>query len=247
MQTVIDLNETQKVILEMLLENTGKHLLDSGGAYGRAWERNQALGAEAIVNAPAVTFGYGQPEINVFHYLNEWLEFAPVLDAAWNVWDETHLDDSWRENVETFLDTFGVAENGGFYESGRMELNTYENEYDLVSQTLQYTKFDIAGQNYLALQIHGGCDIRGGYTKPRIFKVNDLEGFFFASESAGVICYGCGVSYQWQVGQIEAETSHADGDTGKVEALDGRELRDWFYACETQDVCPNCGSKELKG
>ena len=25
----------------MLTENTGKHMLDSGGAYGRHWERNQ--------------------------------------------------------------------------------------------------------------------------------------------------------------------------------------------------------------
>ena len=32
---------TKEIIYGMLIENTGTHFLDSGGAYGRAWERNQ--------------------------------------------------------------------------------------------------------------------------------------------------------------------------------------------------------------
>lgn len=32
---------TKEVILSQLQENTGRHMLDSGGAYGRSWERNQ--------------------------------------------------------------------------------------------------------------------------------------------------------------------------------------------------------------
>ena len=34
-------DETKAVIADMLQENTGRHMLDSGGAYGRNWERNQ--------------------------------------------------------------------------------------------------------------------------------------------------------------------------------------------------------------
>ena len=34
-------NELKKKVIEMLQENTGRHMLDSGGAYGRHWERNQ--------------------------------------------------------------------------------------------------------------------------------------------------------------------------------------------------------------
>src|SRR4051812_31448625 len=30
------------VVASMLVENTGTHMLDSGGAYGRSWQRNQA-------------------------------------------------------------------------------------------------------------------------------------------------------------------------------------------------------------
>jgi hypothetical protein len=247
MNTMIQ-TKTQAVILEMLLENTGKSLLDSGGAYGRAWEKNQALGAETLVNAPAVIFANGQPQKSVYHFLSEHLEFAEVLDAAWLVWDETHPEESHRENVQTFLDNFGVPENDGFFESGRFELNTYENEYDLLGQILQFTKFGINGTDYLALQIHGGCDVRGGYTKPRIFKVDDFEQFFYASESGGVICNGCGVAYDWSPGwEIQVETSHADGDTEKVENMDSVEIRNHFGNYKTENTCPNCGSAELRG
>ena len=29
------------IVSEMLKENTGTHFLDSGGSYGRSWQRNQ--------------------------------------------------------------------------------------------------------------------------------------------------------------------------------------------------------------
>ena len=35
---------TEKVIREMLTESTGRHMLDSGGIYGRHWEKNQQNG-----------------------------------------------------------------------------------------------------------------------------------------------------------------------------------------------------------
>ena len=42
-----------------------------------------------------------------------------------------------------------------------------------LSQNIQYHIFEYEGDYYIALQIHGGCDIRGGYTEPRIFKIDD--------------------------------------------------------------------------
>lgn len=34
-----ELTDTQKSLIEQLTENTGRHLLDSGSAYGRNWEQ----------------------------------------------------------------------------------------------------------------------------------------------------------------------------------------------------------------
>jgi len=238
--------KTEAVILEMLLENTGKSMLDSGGDHGRAWQRNQASGAEAITEAPAVTFDYGSPVLSVYHFLTEHLEYAPMLDAAYSVWDETHPDDGWLETVDSFLDTFGVGQDGGFYESGRFTLNTYEIEYCLLSQVLQFTKFDLAGTDYLALQIHGGADVRGGYTKPRIFQVDDFESFFLDSESGTVTCSDCTVSYSFRCGEIEID--YVEDVTEEFNALGMSELRNWFNAYETQNTCPNCyGVNTLKG
>src|SRR3990167_10080912 len=50
-------------------------------------------------------------------------------------------------------------------------VNTYNYE-SLLSQTLQYTYYRRADGDYGALvQVHGGCDVRGGYTRPRAFRV----------------------------------------------------------------------------
>ena len=128
--------KTEAIILEMLLKNTGINMLDSGGDNGRAWQRNQLAGVQGITEAPAITFGYGSPVLSVYHFLTEHLEYAPMLDAAYSVWDETHSEDGWLETVDSFLDTLGVGQNGGFYESGRFTLNTYEMEYCYLAQVL---------------------------------------------------------------------------------------------------------------
>jgi hypothetical protein len=46
--------------------------------------------------------------------------------------------------------------------------NTYNWDSDL-SQVLQGSWIDIGGQQYLLLQIHNGCDVRGGYTDAKLF------------------------------------------------------------------------------
>ena len=40
----------KELIYKMLTENTGVHMLDSGGAYGRNWERNQVKTIEDFEN-----------------------------------------------------------------------------------------------------------------------------------------------------------------------------------------------------
>ena len=45
-------------------------------------------------------------------------------------------------------------------------INSYEIEDSNLSQDIQYCIF---GRNLIALQIHQGADIRGGYTAPQVF------------------------------------------------------------------------------
>ncbi len=69
-------------------------------------------------------------------------------------------------------------------------INTY-NEESLLSQVLQYTLFtdESNGQGYVALQIHGGADVRGGYTAPRIFTCNHVDDMAITdSKRAHIFC-----------------------------------------------------------
>jgi hypothetical protein len=241
--------KTDAVILGMLTENTGSSILDSGDAYGRKWEQNQALGIEALAELPAVTFSNGSPVIGMFPFLREHLEYAAVLDSAWSVFDEARPDGSWLGNLEEFFDTLGVPVNGDFYSDARYEINTYNMEYCLLAQTIQFSFFGFGGNDYMALQIHGGCDIRGGYTKPRIFMIKtSREDFYLATESARVTCSSCLVDFDFTAGDLEARTENAEGDTDKIDALSGREIREHFWNYETENTCPNCGeSGKIQG
>src|SRR4051812_45426705 len=60
------ITETERAVAEMLVENTGTHMLDSGGSSGRAWQRNQkAVGeqdpAEFFKNRPMGSIDFSEP------------------------------------------------------------------------------------------------------------------------------------------------------------------------------------------
>jgi hypothetical protein len=161
----------QKLIYKMLTENTGKHFLDSGGAYGRNWERNQKKKIEDFMNEPEerISFdgSYLYRNVSVFHYLSQ-LETDEICDK----FNRMKVKD-W--DCEDF---YGVSAKQGEYleRLGAKELrtfNTYNGDSDL-SQVLQgsFIELFIDGQyeEYLLLQIHGGCDVRGGYTDAKLFK-----------------------------------------------------------------------------
>lgn len=240
METVT-LNETQKKILEMLTTSTGTSILDSGGAYGRDWERNQAKGVEGIVNAPAGLVTEWGFELSTFHFLSEWLTYSPVFDAAWNVFDDLpeNRDETWRENIDKFLDVLGVEPEGEFYSDARKEINSYNWEYCLLDQTVQFTQFGLGGECYVALQIHGGADIRGGYTKPVFFTASETEWFFYADSISGS-CNGCELRFEYRGGNgcdFDGEFEPSE----QFNALDSAEIDRKLYTGE----CPNCNGKEF--
>lgn len=156
--------KTEEILAEMLTENTGRHFLDSGGAYGRNWERNQGLTVNHFVNSDKVRLTKYGPVANLFHYLNDTLEYAEELDKEFQEW----IDDPIRKDNSYIEDCYDWASN--FEESYYPGFNSYSGE-DILSQGFQVETFRVDGDEYCCLSIHGGCDIRGGYTRPRIFKV----------------------------------------------------------------------------
>lgn len=172
----------EQTVFAMLTENTGASLLDSGGAYGRNWQRNQALTLDDFRNRPAATLEVSKyerdgkahyeaiPTVDVFHLLTHCLE----LDDVCKEFNALPVDD-WRSD-----EFYGVSAEGeqwlkerGFTEGASGGFNTY-NWCTNHSQILQgHYLVSEDDEPYLLLQIHGGCDARGGYTDAKLFKLDE--------------------------------------------------------------------------
>ena len=167
--------DLKQLIYEMLTESTGTHMLDSGGAYGRHWERNQRRSLTDFENDKPETIteenGWIDRRVSVFHFLAG-DDSALELDYICDNFNELNTDtknwngnsEAWGVSVEAWNDLTECNE----IEEGRT-FNTYNGESDL-SQTLQGGWLTINGEEYLLLQRQNGCDVRGGYTDAKLFK-----------------------------------------------------------------------------
>jgi hypothetical protein len=185
-------NQTADVLAGMFTENTGRHMLDSGNAYGRAWERNAGMTTADFLSRPAVQYDaeFQCVEVDLFHYLNERLTFEPELTKGWADFDAERPNDSWGETLDEWLDALGVAPEGGdFYSGARWGFNTY-NFDNRLNGTIQGVVFGIGSESYVALQVHGGCDVRGGYTAFKIFS-GDIESLLIDVNRATLHCPEC--------------------------------------------------------
>ena len=197
------MNLTEKKIAEMLTENTGRHMLDSGGAYGRNWERNQGREFEAEP-ATTLSFKYGYMDLshNLYHWLSEKLEYNPQLQGQFTRFANRpeNRDESWFANVDAFREKLMEKGAGGIYGEGEpFTVNTYNHE-SLLSQVIQYLYWEDDNGGHVLLQVHGGCDVRGGYTAPKAFDVCEELGIL-EDQRGGVHCTG--EDHFWEVEEDE--------------------------------------------
>jgi len=236
-----DYTETERIIAEMLWENTGVHILDSGGAYGRHWQENRQI--KDFRELPEVEVevwkdGEVLAHVNVFHYLTTFLERTKECEELEKMLyefaeREENRDLSWLGVMEEFGEK--VLEPLGYHVYPTTNTYNYEN---LLSQGLQYIIFESEdGESYIMLQIHNGCDVRGGYTAPRIFKVVDVDYFHIAQSDLRAYCECTSVwtddaGYHWygEEGK-EGFPEHWKPVPKKSNA------KDWEYKL----VCEKCG------
>jgi hypothetical protein len=241
------------IIAGMLRENTGAHFLDSGSAYGRHHERNKG---RRFDKEPEATLDcrYGvEVTINVYHFLKERLTLSESMDRKFRRFcnRKEHANESYFALVAMWIDTLPDA-RGLYGEGSPMTVNTYNGE-DLLSQTIQYTLFRLDFTDYVILQIHGGCDVRGGYTRPRVFEVSGDATCMFDNARASIYCTGdrdaCGAywdtenGHSWHregnyvgPGQLQDydRTEEKKGETWEAGKLHVRE--------DGSALCPCCGS-----
>ena len=140
------------VFQEMLTTPTAHHILDSGAIYGRAYQRNRT---RDFANEPQATLCQSEVSVSVYHHLNACLE----EDQLCHQFDPE--DPRWLED------------HGLFPESEAWNTYNWDNNFDQVLQGQNLT------EDYVLLQIHGGCDVRSGYTEPRLFHIRDWMSDYF--------------------------------------------------------------------
>jgi len=155
----------------------------------------------------------------------------------------------------------GPYQATGIYGDGEpITANSY-NEESLLDQVILFTYFELRSgrggrggrggriASYVILQIHGGCDARGGYTRPRVFVIdNDDELAIFDFRRATIFCSG-NEAHWWSTD--DGHHWYADGACGRGA---GAQLEK-YPIVETDDetptirvlddqtgLCPLCGS-----
>lgn len=218
---------TELKLAGMLVENTGTSILDSGSAYGRHWQKNQGKTVQDFIDAPVqlVDRDFSYVVLDVFHYLNERLEYAPELDAEFRNFDKTSgIDGTWSDVITAWLESLGIDTSDDDFYGEHCSFNTYNFDGESLSQTIAGNLFSYGDQSYVLLQIHGGCDVRGGYTDPVVFSVSG-EMFPFDCTDAVVSCES-------------ADCRFSVAQYGSDFQSDFELPEHWEYA----NGCPVCGS-----
>ncbi len=163
---------TAEILQAMLTENTGIAMCDSGGMADRHWQRNEGRNFEQSKRYTAEKWDDSVIITkSLYHTLNDVLTYAPDMDAKYQQYDKDHPDDSYLETMENFAsDVLSEDPDDTLRETGNSA-----NGESALSQEIQYCFFTQGDEQYVLLQIHGGADIRGGYTTPRAFKCDHDE------------------------------------------------------------------------
>lgn len=189
-------DEVKQIIKEMLYENTGCDVCDSGRALGRHWERNRSKNFD---DDDAIDIEVWNNEVmiryNIYHYLTNFLEITNETKRLQKVLDEyvnREESSSYLQDMEDFIEY--LIEEYDFNSLGIVNTCNYDN---IISQVLQYGIVGNGDVYNIILQIHNGCDIRGGYTKPRIFSLgyDEFDYFSIAQKDVNAFCKKCGMCW----------------------------------------------------
>lgn len=249
---------TASMVEYLLRVSTGTAPMDSGGKDGRAWQRARFRDFKNEPRA-VVNFKYDiEYTKSTYHHLVDHLTFEPEEDAAYQRWAKKQDDydltlmAAWVEKLEK---KYGKL--GGFYGDGKPDIvNTYNGECAL-DRTLQFQYWSYpynADKLYLLLQVHGGADVRGGYTHPMVFSC-DMDSGFLNVADGEIRCshddehvWSTDDHYHWYFQGACGRGADEQLETYKWQALPVEEAIEtvWksgilFYDADGKGYCPKCG------
>jgi hypothetical protein len=208
----------------MLIENTGRALCDSGDAYGRAWQRNQGTTVAAFQKRPQVTWDGEDWTVDIFHYLINRLFLDEVCDSynrrfvPAKDWDGDYYGVS--RAAGEWLEKRGFTEHPEW----KQAFNSY-NWSSKLSQDIQGTFLQLADTEYVLLQVHGGCDMRGGYTDARLFTCDPAD--LLTDDVWGTVTRPDGTAVQVSSSCYRHQLTDESGQPVPISESDKVELECW--------------------
>lgn len=193
----------KQTIAAMMTENTGTHMLDSGSAYSRNWQRNQNMTFNDFEAQPAATLEIdlrkwqGKPHadfmlsVNIYHKLTSGILELDDFCRDFNAMPV----DNWKSDLSGVSDDGEnwLLERGFAWDEQHCGFNTYnwDNNFSQVLQGNFIERESEYGETkYVLLQIHGGADVRGGYTNAKLFRLCDY------AENYDLLRDDCGFSVE---------------------------------------------------
>lgn len=230
------MTETESVLYDMLVEDCGVAMMDSGGDGGRSWQRNRHVKDFRLlspINYEYETWTHKDGTkgnwftINrlLFHHLNDHLTYDK---------EETKKLEKWLKKNDKYTNSTGDVEEyieqvyGGSEDESYYSGNTYNGE-DLLSQGFSYVTYGAQ----IFVSIHGGADIRGGYSDYKVFTQDDEDTLWIDATHCYMKC-SCGSVYSDDCGY------HWYNDDYSMETKDGFPVC-WKQADDKKLRCTECG------
>lgn len=209
--STLTITPTAESLAAQFTENTGRHILDSGDAYGRGFERRAGMTAADFLAAPEITIDGDAIWLNTFHVLLKHLTLtgaARDLTADFRAYvDATPKGEAYYNayrSVEDWLETIGA-------DMAHSD-NTYNHE-TFLDNVLQYVLFTYESVQYVALSTHNGADVRGGYSDYVIYA--GCDDWLWSSTEADLLCRMCNRQITVGVGEIIVDGEPYDGEIGR--------------------------------
>lgn len=156
-----------------------------------------------------------------------------------NFLDKYVYDNYYDETIDDYTEDYYLKDipfelNPSPYFKGYDWINTYNGE-EFVSQTLQFMCFTDGYNDYVLLQIHGGCDVRSGYTRPQVFEIEDIDYFLMYMDTVNTCC-DCGNMNLMLHGYDEISDKNGDW-------LDDTDIFNMCYVDDDNNLrCKECNS-----
>ena len=184
---------TKDVVVDMLRENTGRSIVDSGDYYGRAWQRNQTVDFD---NEPAAWARFDVAgtrlhilgTVSLYHWMTSMLEYDAELQARLDQHAQGFPQSvSWFTVQDDFVQK--LFEAGDLARESRVTYTYNTPDSCDLSQNIQYislyTESDFE-PSHLIVMVHNGCDARMGFTAPKCFRITNDDDYLDAMRLSGI-------------------------------------------------------------